>query len=298
MAPRATVGIPFAAVDESYLRLAVRSVFAQTERDWELILWSDGAPDHLTALVSSIEDPRVRVERNRPGIGLAATLNEIAAAAGSEVLFRMDSDDVMMPERLERTLAHLRARPAVDLVATRAVLIDEHSRPHGLLNESEEVGDLTRAVLRNPITHPTVAGRTEWFRRHPYSSRWARTEDKHLWQTAGPDSTVEKLSDPLLAYRIPERIDRSKIRRTRREDRRLLRAYGPDAVGKRDTRRALVSSAVGGIVLGLAAGTPLEKRVYARKALPFGAAEDAAVRARLDAVASQPVPGWEATDEG
>lgn len=293
MSPRATIGIPFAAVDEHYLRLAIRSVFAQTEQDWELVLWADGAPEALVAVLASIDDPRVRVERNETGIGLARTLNRIADAARSNILVRMDADDVMLPDRLARSLAYLDEHLEVDVIASRAVLIDEFDVPHGVLNESPEVGDLARTVLRNPITHPTVAGRTEWFRRHPYSGQWQRTEDKHLWQTAGPESRIAKLPEPLLAYRIPVRIDRSKIRRTRREDRRLLRAFGPPAVGVRATRRALIGSAVGGIVLDLASGTPLERRVYARKSTPFDAATATRVNAQLASVQAHAVPGWD-----
>lgn len=290
---RASIAIPFADTEVEAFRLAIRSVFAQEEQRWELVLWSDGAPDHLVALAESIDDPRVRFRANLEQMGLAATLNAIAEDAVAPVLARMDADDVMLPGRLRVTLGHLEQHPEVDLIATRALLIDERGALQGLLTEAETVGDLSRSVLRNPITHPTVVARTAWFRANPYSVEWARTEDKQLWQTAGPRSVVTKLAEPTLAYRIPRRAVASKARRTRREDRRLLRAYGPAALGRAECARAWVASLGGSGILALARHLPpLEDRLYQRKSSSLDPAAHRRAVDQLSAVQNTSVPGW------
>ena len=55
-----TIGLPFfnAATD---LPNAIRSVFAQTHQDWELILIADGSTDRSVEIANSISDSRVRV---------------------------------------------------------------------------------------------------------------------------------------------------------------------------------------------------------------------------------------------
>ncbi|MEN6400626.1 MAG: glycosyltransferase, partial [Armatimonadia bacterium] len=58
--PMVTVGLPFYN-NESTLLDAVRSIFAQTFQDWELVLLDDGSTDGSLEIARSIDDPRVRV---------------------------------------------------------------------------------------------------------------------------------------------------------------------------------------------------------------------------------------------
>ena len=55
-----TIGIPFLNA-RRYLADAVRSVFAQTFADWELILIDDGSTDGSLDVVRNLHDPRVRI---------------------------------------------------------------------------------------------------------------------------------------------------------------------------------------------------------------------------------------------
>lgn len=52
-----TICIPFYNAQSTLLD-AVRSVFAQTHKSWELILIDDGSTDHSLELAQSINDPR------------------------------------------------------------------------------------------------------------------------------------------------------------------------------------------------------------------------------------------------
>ena len=59
-----TIGIPFLNA-RRYLADAVRSVFAQTFADWELILIDDGSTDGSLDVVRNLHDPRA-AHRPRP----------------------------------------------------------------------------------------------------------------------------------------------------------------------------------------------------------------------------------------
>lgn len=95
-----TIGIPFRNERPEHFQDAVRSVFSQNYSNWELILIGDGASDQLTNLAREIKDSRVMLTCHDRSAGLASTLNEIAAIASGELLFRMDADDIMHPEQL------------------------------------------------------------------------------------------------------------------------------------------------------------------------------------------------------
>ena len=55
-----TIGLPFFNAEPD-LTNSIRSVFAHTHQDWELILINYGSTDRSVDIASSIKDPRVRV---------------------------------------------------------------------------------------------------------------------------------------------------------------------------------------------------------------------------------------------
>ena len=59
-----------------WLPAAVRSVLAQTEQDWELVLVDDGSTDATPGLCDgyAASDPRIRVEHT-PNAGVSAARN-------------------------------------------------------------------------------------------------------------------------------------------------------------------------------------------------------------------------------
>ena len=95
---------------------AVESVLAQTLGDFELIVVDDGSTDGTADLVREAygKDRRVRVlEKENGGCGSARNLG--VARARAPLVALLDSDDRMLPHRLERQVEVLDAAPALDL---------------------------------------------------------------------------------------------------------------------------------------------------------------------------------------
>ncbi len=101
-------------------------MFAQTWSDWELIVADDGSEATTREYLRGLErDPRVRVlyleHCGRPAIVRNAALR----AARAELVAFLDSDDLWLPEKLQRQIASLRRHPACRWSYTRFVLVDE-----------------------------------------------------------------------------------------------------------------------------------------------------------------------------
>ena len=161
-----SIGIPFLNPGP-YLDLAVRSVFAQTYLNWELILVDDGSTDGSYERAVAIQDPRVRVLRDGQNKGLPARLNEIVRLAKGELVARMDADDAMHPLRLEKQVGFLQANPELDGVTTGAYLIDAEDRPIALLPGRQPSAQ--EVLARGGFLHPSLLARKSWFEAHPYS---------------------------------------------------------------------------------------------------------------------------------
>ncbi len=90
----------------AYLRQAVDSVFAQTFRDWELIVADDGSTSETLRYLDELEQTRrVKVLRLRhSGKPSVARNAAIRAAHGVYVAF-LDSDDLWLPDKLKQQVA-------------------------------------------------------------------------------------------------------------------------------------------------------------------------------------------------
>jgi len=215
--PLVTVAMPVYNAGK-YLRLAVLSIVRQTFTDWELLIIDDGSTDNALQDIAHIDDVRIRIIRDGENRGLAARLNEAADMARGQYLARMDQDDVSYPERFARQIAALQNDPELDLVATRAISIDENDQATGLFPYAishEEI--CARPWQGFYLPHPTWMGRIEWFRKHRYAVPGPYfCEDQELLLRSYRDSRLGTLDEILFAYRIRRKVNWQKLAKTRR----------------------------------------------------------------------------------
>src|SRR5687768_8421265 len=102
-----------------YVAEAVRSVLAQTYREFNLHVIDDGSTDHTLAVAqwAAGRDTRVRVT-SQPNRGIAHVMNEAVEEARTEWVACMHGDDVMLPHRLERQLAFVAENPDVEVASS------------------------------------------------------------------------------------------------------------------------------------------------------------------------------------
>src|SRR5262249_35303659 len=107
---------------EPFLADTIRSVLAQTMRDFEMLIVDDGSTDGTAALARHFadRDTRVHLFRQTNG-GISAARNAAIARAAAPVLALLDSDDVWMPTYLEEQLRVLDGRPTVGVVSANAL---------------------------------------------------------------------------------------------------------------------------------------------------------------------------------
>lgn len=102
--------------------LAIKSVLAQTEVDFELLVVGDGAEPGTAEAVAAVADPRVRWFDlpKAPGFGYA-NRNRVLAEARGRYIAHMCDDDLVMPDHLACLRAMLDAGAV--LAATRAIWV-------------------------------------------------------------------------------------------------------------------------------------------------------------------------------
>jgi glycosyltransferase involved in cell wall biosynthesis len=117
--------------DPELLKETVRSVQAQTVDDWLLTVVDDAYPDPAVAeWFSTIDDPRIRYERNEQNLGITDNYRRCVSLATEELVVLLGCDDMMLPTYVSTVLeAHRRfpqahmIQPGVDVIdATGAVV--------------------------------------------------------------------------------------------------------------------------------------------------------------------------------
>ncbi len=92
---------------ERVIESTIGSVLTQSYEDWELLVIDDCSTDGTRDAVLNIGDPRIKLLRNERNSGAALSRNKgLAEASGRWVAF-LDSDDLWLPQKLERQLSYM-----------------------------------------------------------------------------------------------------------------------------------------------------------------------------------------------
>lgn len=192
-----SIGLPFYNA-EDFLADAINSILVQTYNNWELVLADDGSKDKSLEIAKKFEqqDNRIKVFHDGKNKGLGARLNELAALFNGEYIARMDADDIMHPQRLQRQFEILENHPNIDVLGTNAYVIDENNLVFGIRYKNQ-VG-LSKV---EHFIHPTIMGKKQWFLDNPYDEKAIRIEDAELWYRTKQFSNFMMTNEPLLFYR-------------------------------------------------------------------------------------------------
>lgn len=114
-----------------YIAETVQSVLAQTYQDWELIIVDDCSTDDTDEVVKPfLSDSRIRYLKNEKNSGAAVSRNWALREAKGKWIAFLDSDDLWMPEKLEKQIAFMEEN-GYHFSYTDYVEIDETSKPNG-----------------------------------------------------------------------------------------------------------------------------------------------------------------------
>ena len=116
-----------------FLTSRIESVFAQTYRDFELILLDDASSDNSMDVIERYRGrPGVRIHRNDQNSGSPfPQWNLGASMAHGRFLWIAEADDESDPEFLTTLVPLLTAHPEVALAYCRSLRIDSAGRPKG-----------------------------------------------------------------------------------------------------------------------------------------------------------------------
>jgi len=88
----------------TYIKETIQSVLNQTYTNWELIIVDDYSTDNTDEVLAEIKDERIRFFKNDKNSGAAVSRNKALREAKGRWIAFLDSDDLWMPEKLEKQI--------------------------------------------------------------------------------------------------------------------------------------------------------------------------------------------------
>jgi glycosyltransferase involved in cell wall biosynthesis len=192
-----------------YLEMAIKSIYAQTYKNWELIIVDDFSTDGTWEFLQRHSDSRIRLFRNGKNYGHSYTKNRCIEYAQGKYIARMDADDISLPIRLEKQIKFLEENPSIDVCGCGSYKVNKDFRlikTNFAVTTHSEIVNLAPLDIRFvfgsnfQITDGTIIARSEWFKKYKYDEKVRWSEDFDLMIRGLKDSLYANINEPLYIY--------------------------------------------------------------------------------------------------
>jgi len=185
---------------ERYIRAAIEAAFAQTHAPLQIVLSDDCSADAtfeiMREMAEAYDGPHeVVLNRNDPNLGIVGHVNRLMEIADGDLVFKVDGDDVSLPERTAKLVAAWEAsgRTAKSLFSA-VVRVDAEGRELELLTLDQGHGLSMRTIIEDPTPY-NIVKKNLWV----LGAAAAWTPD--LFETFGPIDRAAIVEDAVIPFR-------------------------------------------------------------------------------------------------
>ncbi len=178
---------------------AIQSVLKQTYHDFELLVVDDASTDDTLDRIRAIDDPRIRIAAFPDNVGLAENLNRGLDLIDTELVARMDGDDIAESDWLETGIHVLDTMPEVGICSFGFQFFGEKT---SLVRFPEHHEDSKAQMLFGCTVIVPVFRRAVMADNHlRYSTESFPAEDYMMWANAYRVTQIYNVQRTLFHYR-------------------------------------------------------------------------------------------------
>jgi glycosyltransferase involved in cell wall biosynthesis len=199
--------------DVSLMQAAVRSILAQSDPDWRLVVVDDGQEPGVPEWFAELGDDRVSYQRNERNLGVVGNYDKCLGLVEADHFVMMGTDDIMLPNYLSAVRSALAAYPGTSMVQPGVRVIDSAGEPSVTLADQAKrriyapriegrtlMGgeDLATSLLRgNWLYFPSICWRTDAVRKMGFRPGLEIIQDLALVIDLLQDGELMVVSDTL-----------------------------------------------------------------------------------------------------
>lgn len=196
---------------EKYIKETYDSILNQTYKNWEWIIIDDCSTDDSVEIIEKFNDSRVKLHVNHMNSGAAVSRNKALEIANGRYITFIDSDDLWLPQFLEKSIEFLKINHE-ELVYATYKRVDEELNP--LLNDfiAEDRIDYQRILYNCPIPMLTSLYDSKRIGKISFPQVELR-EDHAMWmELLKKIKSARAIKEPLGIYRMRENsVSRNKL---------------------------------------------------------------------------------------
>lgn len=191
---------------ESYLKIAIDSILAQSVDDFEFIIVNDASKDSTKQILEQYKekDSRIYIIDNYVNLGLTISLNKGLQIARGKYIARMDGDDISDPSRFKYQIEFLEKNEDVALVGSWFETIDENDIITNKMRPFNRYDDIYQySLVNNPMCHGSIMVRAEIMKEFQgYDCIYKYAQDYDLWLRIMEKYKINNLPRYLYKLRI------------------------------------------------------------------------------------------------
>ena len=136
---------------KEYLKETIESILGQTYKDYEIVIVDDGSTDGTEEMIKDLGIPVTY--HWQPNGGDAAARNKLIELAQGRYISFIDSDDLLLPDAIERMVRVMEAETEDVIVYGSYFRIDEHGNVYGRCKRRLYSGRITRHLFKTILVH-------------------------------------------------------------------------------------------------------------------------------------------------
>jgi hypothetical protein len=190
-----------------FFRRALESIFAQSVNSMSIrvYLGIDGPIDETLETVVKEFSLRIhKIIRSPMRQGVARNLNALISVLEDEsFVFRMDADDVCLPNRVSLQLTYLNSHPEIGILGGAIQEIGSDGRNYGIRTYPQHGKVKNYIRYASPVAHPTVVFRRETLNILGGYPLAGFNEDIQMWFAALVKGIkIDNLTETILLYQV------------------------------------------------------------------------------------------------
>lgn len=186
-----------------FIAETIKSVLAQTYKNWEMIIVDDCSLDDTEAVVKEFQenDDRIKYYCLDSNSGAAVARTEAMRLANGEYMAFLDSDDLWSPQKLEKQLDFM-IKNDYAFTCTAYEQVDENGNSLNKTIKTIKKTNYNRLLLDCPVGNSTVMYNVEKMGKFEVPNIRKRNDDALWLRMLKKEEYIWGMPDVLMQYRI------------------------------------------------------------------------------------------------
>lgn len=187
-----------------YLEECLQSIFAQTYKNWEIVIVDDASTDNSNNIYEKFsDDARITITMNKKNKGCGYTKRKCVEISRGEICGFVDADDAIAPDALQLLAKYHLVNPNTSIIYSTHYICDQNLTPKNIADYVGQIPNYSKSwfIQRPVISHFASFKRMKYLATKGISPIYRKAADKDLYYKLENTGPVLFVNKPLYYYR-------------------------------------------------------------------------------------------------